>query len=680
MVRAARLPVSLLIARRLGSWTAAALALGLVRAPAARGQAHNEGKPAQAAPRAAQPGAPPTPVTPAVAPGTYRLEDTAALGDFIDGVMRAHIEELHIPAAVAVVIENGRVLYARGYGHANIAHGTPVDPATSLFRIGSTSKLFTWTAVMQLVEQGTLDLDTDVNHYLKGLQIPATFPQPVTLRSLMTHSPGFEDGALGYLIIEDSSRVLPIDETLRRHMPARVRPPLTLSSYSNYGAALAGLIVQQASGEPFNEYIQHHILDPLDMHHATFQEPLPPALRGDAVTGYARENGDYVAKPFEFVGGFRPAGSMSASALDMTHFMIAHLQDGRYGSAQILKPATAELMHRPAFANDPRLPPMDLGFYEQRMNGVRFIGHEGDTEHFHTAMFIIPDRQVGIFLSYVGDGGDPARSGMLRAFFDRYFPETALDPPPPAPAADFATTAAKYTGAYRFARHSSTEIEKALLLAEPPIRVSLLPKEGRLLVTGLGTSAEQYVPIATGLFQRTDGHQQIAFHEDSASGQVTRLSVSELPFMGTERVPWAELPSRWYTLLGISTLLFLSVLTGLYYRRQEFRAMTRAPKRASWLAAVTAGWYFLTWIVLGAVIAVNASTLFSRVPGSLEAALVLPVIFVVLTVLLVIAAVQVWRHRYWTVGRRVHFSLVAAAAVIVCLFFNQWNILGWHFG
>ena len=253
--------------------------------------------------------------------------------------------------------------------------------------------------------------------------------------------------------------------------------------------------MQNVSGMPFNDYIRKNILDPLDMHHATFQEPLPSELLADGVTAYVYENGVYKAKPFEYVGGFRPAGSVSASALDMTHFMIAHLQNGQYGSAHILQPATAQLMHTRTFANDPRLPAMCLGFYEQKMGGVRVIGHEGDTQYFHTAMFIVPEAQVGIFMSYVGTGAEPVRQGVLQAFFDRYFPA----PPTQVTqaAADFAKTAQKYAGAYRFARHSTTKIDKALEVAGAPIMVSVLPKENRLLITGLGDIPRSSRPTAT---------------------------------------------------------------------------------------------------------------------------------------------------------------------------------------
>lgn len=618
----------------------------------------------------------PSTATPPAA-GSTALTDTAALGAFLDGTFAPYIDELHIPGAVVTVIKDGRVLYAKGYGYSDVDKKTPVSPGTSLFRIGSTSKLFTWTAIMQLVEQGKVNLDADVNTYLKNFQIPAKYDKPVTVRSLMTHSSGWEDGALGYLITNDSNRVLPIDVTLKKHMPARVRPPDELSSYSNYGAALAGLIVQNVSGMPFNDYIKKNILDPLDMHHATFQEPLPADLKSDGVTAYVYENGIYKEKPFEYVGGFRPAGSVSASALDMTHFMIAHLQNGKYGSVQILQPATAQLMHTRTFANDPRLPAMCLGFYEQRMGGVRVIGHEGDTQYFHTAMFLVPEAQVGIFMSYVGSGAEPLRQGVLQAFFDRYFPASpvALAPAP----ADFAKTAQKYTGAYRFARHSTTKIDKALGVAGSSIEVAVMPKENRLLISGLGEHPAQFAPIGDSLFAQVDGPLRIGFTENKA-GRVTRLSVDEYPFMGTERVPWSESPKMWYWLLCLSTLVFIAVLTTYFYRRRVIKELPLEQKRPIRLALVGSLWFFLTIIVLGVVIASSVSDLGGAVPTSLKVALVMPIIFVLLTILLIIAGVRVWRSDYWRLVRRVQYTIVVLSAVAISLFFFTWNLLGWRFG
>lgn len=220
------------------------------------------------------------------------LDDTAGLTSFVDGIMEKDMNRLQIPGAVISIVKDGKIILAKGYGSSNLEEAAPVNPTTSMFRIASTTKLFTWTAVMQMVEQGKIDLDTDINTYLKSVKIPATYPEPTTMRHLMTHTAGFEEGGVGYQITTDPAK-LPgsISETLNKHMLARVRPPGEMSSYSNFGATLAGLIVEEVSGVPYNDYIQKYIFDPLDMKYSTVVEPLPESFIPNQVVGYTSENG-----------------------------------------------------------------------------------------------------------------------------------------------------------------------------------------------------------------------------------------------------------------------------------------------------------------------------------------------------------------------------------------------------
>ena len=256
---------------------------------------------------------------------------------------------------------------------------TPVSPSQTLFRPGSVSKLFTWTAVMQLVEQGKINLDENINTYL-DFKIPDTFPKPITMRQLMTHTAGFEE-AVKDLGAQDNAPIQPLRDYLVTHMPQRVYAPGTTPAYSNYGATLAGYIVQRLSGLPFDDYVDRNIFTPLGMSHSTFRQPLPPALAPTMSSGYALGSED--AKSFERIT-VGPAGSSSVTADDISHFMLAHLQQGQYQGAAILKPATIALMHAPQFAMHPQLPHMCLGFYEETYNGLRIIGHGGDTEWFHS--------------------------------------------------------------------------------------------------------------------------------------------------------------------------------------------------------------------------------------------------------------------------------------------------------
>ncbi len=131
--------------------------------------------------------------------------DPAGVEAFVDGFMSAYLEENGAVGGVVSIVENGQIVLAKGYGEDDRARHRAVEARRTLFRVGSVSKLFVWTAVMQLVERGKVDLDADVNRYLEGVEVPATFKEPVTLAHLMTHTAGFEDHVLG-LFAHDASR------------------------------------------------------------------------------------------------------------------------------------------------------------------------------------------------------------------------------------------------------------------------------------------------------------------------------------------------------------------------------------------------------------------------------------------------------------------------------------------
>ncbi|MFO7684066.1 MAG: serine hydrolase [Chloroflexota bacterium] len=179
-------------------------------------------------------------------------------------------------------------LLAKGYGLADRGNNRPVDGTRTLFRTGSVGKLITWTAVMQLAEQGRLDLHADVNDYL-DFTIPATFPEPITLAHLMTHTAGFADQGEALFVLSEE-KMMPLRQYLTELQPARVFPPGQAQAYSNYGTALAGYIVERASGESFADYVETHIFAPLEMRHSTLRQPVPPESgRGDERLGGRHE-------------------------------------------------------------------------------------------------------------------------------------------------------------------------------------------------------------------------------------------------------------------------------------------------------------------------------------------------------------------------------------------------------
>jgi CubicO group peptidase (beta-lactamase class C family) len=350
----------------------------------------------------------------------HRL-DRDDLQAWLDGLLPYAMKSGDIAGAVVAVVKDGQVLFQQGYGYADIDKRMPMDPQRTMVRAGSTSKLFTWTAVMQLVEQGKIDLDRNINDYL-DFKVSAASAKPVTMRDLMNHESGFEEGLKDILAID--ARGLQSTQTyLKRHPRPMLFTPGEVPAYSNYGAALAGYIVERVSGEPFERYVERHILLPLGMLHTTFDQPLPERFKALVSLGY--RTASTPAQPYELIIP-RPAGSVTTTAADMTRFMLAHLQQGRLGGYQMLASQTERLMQSPSGASLPGFSTMAHGFLYEVKNGHTVIGHGGDTVFFHTEFDLLPEDGVGIIYNFNSRGRDNAVYALRKALFDqfmnRYFP------------------------------------------------------------------------------------------------------------------------------------------------------------------------------------------------------------------------------------------------------------------
>ena len=381
---------------------------------------------------------------------------------FLDALIPSQLQNRNIAGAVVSVVRDGQILFQKGYGFADFEAKKPILPDQTLFRPGSISKLFTATAVMQLVEQGKLDLDRDVNEYL-DFAIPQTYPEPVTLRRLLTHTAGFEE-TIKNLFVAHESDLKPLRTYLVNQMPARIFPPGKIVSYSNYGFTLAGYIVERASGEKFERYIDNHILRPLRMTNSTFDQPLPPQLAPQMSQGYLVAT----KKPHPFeLGEVVPAGALSATAADMTRFMLAFLQGGSVDGVAILKPETVRQMEAREFELHPRINGLGTNFMEYWMDPIRVIGHGGDTVYFHSDMVLVPDAHVGYFISYnsLGKNVGGGRGEVMRAFMNRYFPN------PAEPRSEIDPTSAKadgraVSGVYGGTRRSDTTFLRLIALLD----------------------------------------------------------------------------------------------------------------------------------------------------------------------------------------------------------------------
>jgi CubicO group peptidase (beta-lactamase class C family) len=602
------------------------------------------------------------------------LTDPAELEVFLDDLLARQLAEDHIPGATVAVVQDGQLLFANGYGYVNLDQRTPVVADHTLFRVGSVSKLFTWTAVVQLVEQGKLDLTADVNTYLAGFQIPATYPAPITLAHLLTHTAGFEDRQLG-ITVSSADKLAPLGTYLADAMPARVFPPGTVTAYSNYGATLAGYIVERVAGQPFAQYIDQHIFAPLNMRHSTFAQQLPPDLAAQLAVSYDEYDGGYHPMPFEYFQS-APAAGLSATATDIAQFMIAQLQDGRLGDARILQVAMAQDMLRQHFTNDPHVNGMAYGFVEMTLNGQRLLVHSGTTndELFRSLLVLLPAQHSGLFVSYSGAGGDGAKWALLQAFLDHYAPAgrpTALTPP-----VGFAQRADQLTGNYQSTRMAVTTIEKIQALFEPAITVSA-GADGYLTIAGLSQEPTQWVETESLVFQQVGGQETLAFRAD-AQGQVTYLFKGNLPINGFRKLAWYEAIPLHYGLLAACVGLFLSALLiwpiGWLVMRRKAAPRPRGAGLAHWLA-----WSISALNVLFLILFVVSLQDLALFPTALtKLALGLALLAAALSVAAVAGTALAWRRRYWSVVGRAHYTLVTLGAVAFIWFLNYWNLLGFR--
>jgi CubicO group peptidase (beta-lactamase class C family) len=497
------------------------------------------------------PAMPPNMETPAVSPSAVHPLTATDVETFLDGFVPLQLEQDDIAGATISMVKDGKLLFAKGYGWADVEKKHPVVADATLFRPGSISKLFTWTAVMQLAEKGKLDLDRDVNAYL-DFKIPEAFGKPITLKNLLTHTPGFEEVIKDLFV--DVSKPVNLGQYLKTHIPLRIYPPGTVSAYSNYGAALAGYIVERVSGRPFNQYVDENIFKPLGMTHSSMEQPLPKSLDAQMSKGYRSASDG--PKPFEAVGP-APAGSLSSTATDMARFMTAHLQGGQYGDARILRPETVSLMHSRVYDLNPAANGMAYGFYEESKNGHRIIGHGGDTELFHSSVHLIPDANLGFFVSYnsAGIGKVEPRGQLWAAFMNRYFAATRVRQTLSTAKEDAKSVAGSYFPSRRAEGsllRAAAVLEEIVVTptAEGAIMTSLLKR-----ANGKPMTLREVAPL---LFQDAQGQDYLAFQRDRAGRM--ELMYSPYPLFIYQRVGLSQDRKVLTPVLVVSLALMALVL------------------------------------------------------------------------------------------------------------------------
>jgi CubicO group peptidase (beta-lactamase class C family) len=620
-------------------------------------------------------------VSPAQAAGAPEIHSTPAphalgredLEAFFDGIIPLQLERSDVAGATVFVMRGSETLLQKGYGFSDLKTRQTVDPESTMFRLASISKLFTWTAAMQLVEQGKLDLDADINRYL---DFAILGDKPVTLRNLMTHTTGFEEVARDILVV-DPKKHLDLREYLVQNQPRRLFAPGTVPGYSNYAVGLGSYIVQRVSGERFEDYVAAHVFAPLGMMHSTFYQPPPKDLQDLPSQGY-RSNTNDPAIGFEL---FSPAGAggISSTAADMGRFGQMLLNGGELNGQRILRPESLAEMWKPQFRASDQLPPIGLGFYQVWRNELKWIGHQGDLVAFHSLFFIEPQKKLVLFISYNSVGSSrKTRPELLDAFSDRYFPSDLQQPfvaPPAGRAHDI-------EGTYQSTRRADSTILKLFALFGQAH--AKLDKDGVLHVDGskdLRGHPFGWKPIGPDLWQQVDDQGKL-FAIRAADGRIDRLAGAFAPAQ-LQRVPWYDRDKFVFAMLGACVLIGISVLFNLLLRlvRRYVLCATQpiAPSGRIALSALPKA-TIIYWLLLLASLAVFFSRFDddSLPPSSSWDKVFLAgdglfTIAIVLSALVVASAVRIWRRPSSSKISQIKFTLVALA----CVYFS-WCAIHWH--
>jgi CubicO group peptidase (beta-lactamase class C family) len=630
--------------------------------------------PAMSAQEATAPALPPWMAVPVTVDDSGDADDET-LAAFVDGLVSTSLQDDSIAGVVVAIVDRSRTRLLRGYGNATFAPDRAVDPAATLFRLGSISKTFTAIAAMQLAEQGRLDLQAEANRYLPdALQLPDEGWPPVRVHHLMSHTAGFEDSALGHLFVFDPARVQPLDDYLATHRPRRVRAPGEAVVYSNYAVALLGAMVARVSGESFDEHLKNVVFTPLGMSATRFDEPAAAADRTVWSGGFVRRDGRYVDKPFEIIGQLAPAGSASSTGADMARYLRMLVNRGELDGERVLATATFDELATISARNADAVGGIAHGFFRRHYGRHESLEHGGATLWFHSNLVALPDAGIGVFVSANTETGRRLARELPRRVFEFVLAD-ARPSPAPAARADFASRGQAYAGTYLGARRNVSTLEKVTALFNAVVDVRT--DGDALVVTGNG-STQRFVEESPHVFRAQDGEDRIVFLEDPSGG--IRAFAGSYGHNVFERASMIDAPRTFALVGGALVLTAFGVVLCAWRRSAKPAKMRIREGRAS--AALLVATAF-GWLVVVASLAVAAIGLASA-GGEAVVVYPTPLLRAAVTGLHVVAGASLacaltlpvaLRARGWSAGRRLRHVLAVIVMLAGVALAVRWNLL-----
>jgi len=528
---------------------------------------------------------------------------------------------------------------------------------------------------MKLAQEGMVELDADVNLYLNDFSVPDNFDEPVTLRSLMSHSAGFEE-RLYRLFVRDPSEFKPMGDLLSKQLPKRVRPPMKHASYSNHGTGLAQYVVEQVTGMPFEEYAEVHILEPLGMKNTTFRQPIQERLVGNLSNGYTFSNGSFNKMYFEYIP-MKGVGGASSSASDMAVFMKSLLNETCREDFCLLDSATYSQMKEPVMIHSEGMNPALHGFVDMSRNDVKIIGHGGATFWFHSVLAILPDHDTGIFISFNSAGGSGISRKVLDKITDRYFP----DERPLFETINLTEEQLEqFSGSYISNRRSHLGFLKVLAMESI---TDISAANSKLRMDEPGGETTFWLPVDELTFRKEDSNELIAFSiEDEKASHMFR---KQSPDIAYERLRGLNTPLLHKSVFYVTLITIAYILAGwpaLYFARLRYKPVRRGVKRlpveaklGAWLCAAC---FAAAFILFNSAIA-SGREMILEIPATMKVGLVFPFISMLFLLFMIWRSMDIWNTRRLSFRNKLFYVVIIIIFGATLWQLHYWNLLGWKY-
>ena len=602
-------------------------------------------------------------------------DQTFDLNAWIDSQFTEGIDSFNIAGATIVLMQGDSILHINGYGLADIESNKPVNSSSSIFGIGSVSKTFVATAIMQLYEDGKLVLDKDVNSYLTSFQLEYKFNDSITVRHLLTHTAGLDDRKIGSAVLAEKD-VIPLAQYLKKQIGLQIRPSGKVAMYTDQAYALLGLIVEEVSGLPCHEYIRQRILKPLKMNDSGFKRQAE--LKENYVTGYLQKGEQLIPCKPDFKLDY-PAGALNATASDMGHYISMFLNNGVFKGVQILDSTTvAKMLHEPFRHYEKAVTGWLLGFQENDWYGIQLYGHTGSILGFESQLSLIQEKNIGLFISTNSSNYSNSKSRVFinKFIYDllaRLMPDSITEKEkakatPTVGSVD--EPLEEFTGTYRYTQYGYKTLDKLGVLIGLVPEIEIVAKDNTLEILKW---KDKLVPISDLTFYSKYG-DHLAFGRDM-KGEISYFFAEAFSYHKLNFYEPVKFQVFWIGSIILILLIYIviSAVRKLFARNKKRHLIKNINFSLASLIVL-----FMAMLAYG-LITTDPLEFFYGIPLLIKMALVLPFIIIPLEFVAIYLLTKAIRFK--ELGT---FILIYQSSIVVAvLFFVPWlmyyNLIGFNF-